>query len=209
MCQRFGSLQPFVPSIVDHLEVLRVAIKGDVGAAIAVQVGHHQLPDALVGGDGINAETRVGRQFIDFEFARRAGRGRWIGFARLIVKQIDFGAQIVGDDEVVQAVAVQIRRVQEVDLIVNRKDFRPGETETVRGIFTMPGESKSKNQRRQNTVARQFHSLHKHAQPAIRRRAWPVYSTMGGTRSKPEQTVVGRAVPCPPFVRTTIAARTE
>jgi hypothetical protein len=80
--------------------------------------------------------------------------------------------------------------VQEANLNVNRKNFRPGETEAVRDIFTMPGESKNKNQRRQNTVARQFHGLHKHPQPAIRQRTWPVYSTMGGYHATGHGTVL-------------------
>ena len=97
-------------------------------------------------GNGINAKTSVGRQFVDFEFARRAGGGQ-VGFARLIVKQVDFRAQIVGHDEVVQAVAIQIRSVQQVDLIINRENLRAGEAEAVGGVFTANDEGKNKKQR--------------------------------------------------------------
>ncbi len=76
--------------VVNHLEVLRIAVKSDVGTAVAVEIGYHHRAQTLVGGNGIDAKTRAGRQFIDFEFARRAGGGGPVGFARLIVKQIDF-----------------------------------------------------------------------------------------------------------------------
>ena len=52
-------------------------------------------------------------------------RGCQVGFAGLVVKQVDFCAQIVDDNEVVQAVAVQIRRVQQTDSVINR-DKSPG-----------------------------------------------------------------------------------
>ncbi len=87
--------------------------------------------DAFVSGNGINPKTRVRRQFVDFEFAQRTRCGRLV-LPVSIVEQVDFRAQIVGHNQIVQAVAVQIRRVQQADAVVNRINFRAGEIEGVR-----------------------------------------------------------------------------
>ena len=64
--------------VVNDFEVFRVAVKNEVRPAIAVEVGHRQRGDALVRGNGINAEARVGRQFVDFQFARRFAAGWFV-----------------------------------------------------------------------------------------------------------------------------------
>src|ERR1019366_1234676 len=74
----FGFAPAVGAFVVNHFEVPRIAVKSDVGTAVAVEVGHDHRAHALVGGNGINAKTRAGGQFIDFEFARRVGRGSLI-----------------------------------------------------------------------------------------------------------------------------------
>ena len=54
-----------------------------------------------------------------------------VGFAGLVVEQVDFGARIVHDDQVVQAVAIEIGDVQLADLVVDGKNFGTGEAEGV------------------------------------------------------------------------------
>ena len=58
--------------------------------------------------------------------------------------------QIVDDNEVVQTVTVQIRRVEQADLVINGIRFMRGEIETVRRASAVKNEMKNKKQRRQN-----------------------------------------------------------
>ena len=136
--------------VVNHLEILAIAIKGNIGPAIPIQVGHHHRTDVLIHRNGINAKPRAGRQLVDVQGRRRIHVGGKIGFARQIVKQVDFRTQIVGHNEIVQPVAVQIRRVQQADLLVNRKDFRAGKLKALRLRFSVNAKNQTENQRRRN-----------------------------------------------------------
>ena len=112
-----------------HFQFFGVAVKGDVRPAVAVQIRHGQRGDVFVrpamesmrkrasGGSSLSSSLRGG-----------LASSTRVGFAGAIVEQVDFGTQIVDDDQVVQAVAVQIRRVQQADAVVNRKNFLAGET---------------------------------------------------------------------------------
>jgi hypothetical protein len=50
----------------------------------------------------------------------------------LIVENIDLGARIVGHDDVLQTIAVNVRHVERFDLGVEGKNFRPGKTKNIR-----------------------------------------------------------------------------
>jgi hypothetical protein len=65
--------------------------------------------------------------------------------------------EIIDDDEVVQTVTIQIRRVEQADLVVNRVNLRSDETEVVCDCPAANGKSETENQRRQNP----FLGLHK------------------------------------------------
>ncbi len=143
--------------VVNDFEILRVAEKNEVRTAVAVHIGHRQRGDVLVHGKGINAEARVGRQFVDFQLARRLGGA--VRLAGLVVKQVNIPAQIVDDDEIVQAVAGQIRRVQQGDSVVNRIRFVAGEAKGIRArLGADPAKrNKAANRRGQN----EFQDSHK------------------------------------------------
>jgi hypothetical protein len=61
------------------------------------------------------------------------GRFRFglIGFAGLVVEQIDFGTGIVDDNQILQTITVQIRCLQMADLVVDGKNLRAGEAKTI------------------------------------------------------------------------------
>ncbi len=54
-----------------------------------------------------------------------------VGLAGLVVEQVDPGAGIIDHDDVVQAVAIEVRHVQLADLAVNGEYLRAGEAEAV------------------------------------------------------------------------------
>ena len=60
----FGRAPAVCALVVKHDQFLRLAVIGDVGPAVAVEVGHHQRGDAFLRGDGLDAKPRVGRQFV-------------------------------------------------------------------------------------------------------------------------------------------------
>ena len=66
------------------------------------------------------------------KFARRGHIGA-VRIAGEIVEQADFGMEIVDEQEVVQAVAIEVRDVQPGDVLINGKNFRAAEAEKVRG----------------------------------------------------------------------------
>src|SRR2546430_15827499 len=82
-------------------------------------------------GDGINTKARVWRQFIQLAFAGSFDFSL-VRFAGLVVEQVDLRPKIVNDYQVLQSIAVQIRRAQVADLVVNRENFRAGESKPVR-----------------------------------------------------------------------------
>ena len=62
-----------------------------------------------------------------------------VGFAGLVVEQVDLGAGVVDHDDVVQSVAVEVGHVELADLAVDGEDFRAGEAEAVGGGILPPG----------------------------------------------------------------------
>ena len=70
----FGRAPAVGALVVEDDQFLGVAVVGEVGPAIAVQIRHDQRGDAFFRGDGVDAEAGVGRQFVDFPFHRVAGR---------------------------------------------------------------------------------------------------------------------------------------
>src|SRR5208283_4881045 len=80
---------------------------------------------------GFDAEAGIGRQFIGLASANGGGFVGEVGLAGLVVEQIDPGVGIIDHDDVVEAVAIQVRHVQLADLAINREDFRAGEAEAV------------------------------------------------------------------------------
>ena len=122
---------PAVGALIElHDHFLRLAIIGHVRPAIAVQVGHHKTGNPLLRGDGINAKSRVRRQLIQLALDRSFRFGL-IGFAGLVVEQIDFRTRIVDDNQVLQTVTVQIGGAQMADLVVDGKNLRAGEAKTI------------------------------------------------------------------------------
>src|SRR5207249_10825102 len=123
---------PAVGALVElHDQLLRLAVVGNVRPAISIQIGHDQAGDALFRGDGINAKARVRRQFIQLAFAGSFDFSL-VRFAGLVVEQVDLRPKIVNDYQVLQSITVQIGRAQVADLVVNRENFRAGESKPVR-----------------------------------------------------------------------------
>ena len=60
-----------------------------------------------------------------------AGFIREIGFAGLVVEDINLRARIVGDNNIIQPIAINVRHVQGFDLRIDRIYFRTGETENI------------------------------------------------------------------------------
>jgi hypothetical protein len=58
---------------VAHDELLGLAKINQVRSAVAVHIHRQQRAQAFVRGQRINAEARVGRQLVQFQFARRLG----------------------------------------------------------------------------------------------------------------------------------------
>src|SRR5205823_12221168 len=122
---------PAVGALIElHDQFLRLAVIGHVGPVIAVQVGHHETGNPLLRRNGINAKSRVRRQLIQLALGGSLRFGL-IGFAGLVVQQIDFGTGIVDDNQVLQTVTVQIGGAQMADLVVDGKNFRAGEAKTI------------------------------------------------------------------------------
>ena len=80
---------------------------------------------------------------------------RQLGFAGLIVKQVDLGMGIIDHDDVVQAVAVEVRHVQLADLAVDGKDLRAGEAEAVGVGGRRPGSSRRSSGRQRKPARSQ------------------------------------------------------
>ena len=72
-----------------------------------------------------------GRQLVQLAFAFGLGLLGQVGFAGLVVEQVDPGAGIIHHDDVVQPVAVEVRHVQLADLAVDGEYLRAGEAEAV------------------------------------------------------------------------------
>ena len=91
-----------------HDQLLGLAVVSNIRTAIAVQVSDHQGRDALLRGNGIDAETRIRRQFVNLTLAGQPDFLREIGLAGLIVEQGDFRTRIIDDDQVLQTIAIQV-----------------------------------------------------------------------------------------------------
>ena len=69
-----------------------------------------------------------------------------IGFAGLVVQQIDFGTGIVDDNQVLQTVTVQIGGAQMADLVVDGKNLRAGEAKTIGATVSSYRDDNAANQ---------------------------------------------------------------
>ena len=112
-------------------ELLRLAVVGEVRSAVGVEVGDGKRGDALLGRDGVNAEAGVGRQLV--EVGATGGGLDFRGVAGAVVKERDFGAEIVHHQQIAQAVPVKVSGLQLSDQEVHREDFRAGEPKAHRG----------------------------------------------------------------------------
>ena len=107
---------------------LRLAVVGDVGAPVAVEILDDERSDALFAGDGVDAEPGVGRKLVQLALRQsQAARGGQVGLAGLVVEQRDLRARVVDDDEIIQAIAIQVGGAQLRDEGIDGKCFRPGE----------------------------------------------------------------------------------
>jgi hypothetical protein len=120
--------------IIKDDEFFGFAVVSDVGSAVTIEIGDDERGDALFGGDGFDTESGIGRKLVHFLAAGGFEESGKVGFAALIIEEIDFGAGIVDDDQVVQTIAVEVGNVKLADLGVNGIDFGTGETEGVVGI---------------------------------------------------------------------------
>jgi hypothetical protein len=117
--------------IIEDDEFFGFTVVGDVWPAIAVQVGDNEGGDAFFRGDGFDSESGIGRKLVHFLAAGGSEEFRDVRFPSLIVEEIDLRAGVIDDDEIVQAIAVEIGDVKLADLGVNGIDFGTGETEGV------------------------------------------------------------------------------
>ena len=107
-------------------QFLGVAVIGQVGPPVSIEVRHDERRNPLFRGDGFDAEPGIGRQLVQLLFSDRLGE-EGVGLAGLVVENIYLGAAVVDDDQVVQPVAVKVRGVQKVDDRVDGEDFLAGE----------------------------------------------------------------------------------
>ena len=82
-------------------QFLGFAVIGNVRAAIAVEVGHHQRGYAFFRSDGFNAKTGIRRKFVDIAAIRRRAFSK-IGVPRLVVEYVDLRTRVVGDHDIEQ-----------------------------------------------------------------------------------------------------------
>ena len=155
----FGFAPAVGAEVVADDEVFGITEIDEIGAAIAVEVGDGEGGEAFLGGDGIDAEAGVGREFVDLGFALDGGVGGGVGFAGEVVKDVDFGPEIVRDDDVVEAVAIDIGDVEEGDILVDGVDFFAAEAEEVVGIVGGggKGEQGGKRQGREDQFLKLLH----------------------------------------------------
>ncbi len=127
----FGRAPAIGALVVLDDQFLGLAVVGDVRPPIAVQVGDHQRGNPFFRGNAFDAETGVGRQFIDFAPDIFGGGAGKIGFAGLIVEEHDLRPGVVHHDQVGKAIPVEVRRVQFRDEGIDRIGFRTSETEII------------------------------------------------------------------------------
>ena len=117
---------------------MKTGTQSAIETAIAVQVSDHQGRDALLRGNGIDAETRIRRQFVNLTLAGQPDFLREIGLAGLIIENVDLRTGVVDDDDVVEFVSIDIRDAKLADLAVDGKNFGTVEPEGI-GVLGVAG----------------------------------------------------------------------
>ena len=152
----FGRAPTVRALVVLHDQFLWFAIVSNIRTAIAVQISDHQRRDALLRCNGIDAKPRIRRQLVNLTLTSQSDFLGEVGLAGLIIEQIDLRARVVDNNQIVQPIAIEIGNVQLTDLVIDRKDFRPGEAEPIRGIFRNAAERKQRQRDQHASAAKAF-----------------------------------------------------
>ena len=134
--------------VILHDEFFGISVVAEIGATVAVEIGDDKRGDALLGRDGLDAETGVGREFIEVALGGNFFDNGRVGFAGAVVEKVDFGAGIVDDHEVVEAIAINIGGVELADVGVERENFRAAEAEAV-GVGGVGGQQRDGESKRE------------------------------------------------------------